>query len=112
MPSDEEGLNKFFLENKSKYTLDGEKYKGMIVYAKDIKSLTEAQNMLQSTDTREVFTDKIRGSLNKDSVTVTIEPDYGKKAPISMLTIKYLMEASQKYRTSDSLIISFQAADR
>jgi len=71
---DEKGLNKVFSDNESKYTLDREKYKGMIVYAKDENSLNEAQAILKNTATKEDFIEKIREALNKDSVVVMIEP--------------------------------------
>jgi len=71
---DEKGLAEFFSKNKSKYTLDGSMYKGMIVYAKTENDLTKAKNISQNITSRDTCIEKIRETLNKDSVTVKIEP--------------------------------------
>jgi len=72
--NDEEGLKKYFSKNKSKYSLEGQKYKGLIVYAKNEDLLNEAQSILKSTASTEEFIKSLRNTVNKDSVVVMIEP--------------------------------------
>ena len=72
--SDEEGLSRIFSENQSKYSLDGEKYKGMILHARTESDLDKAKEVLKNTTSRDDFIEKMRQTVNKDSVVVKIEP--------------------------------------
>ena len=72
--NDEKGLAEFFAKNKAKYTLDGTKYKGMIVYAKSEKDLEKAKSISRGITSKDTYIEEIRKTLNKDSVTIKIEP--------------------------------------
>lgn len=72
--TDEEGLKKCFKENKAKYKLDNPKYKGVILYAKDEKSLAEAEKIAKREKTTDNIINKIRQKINKNSILVKIEP--------------------------------------
>ena len=51
--TDEKGLSEYFKKNKSKYSLGGTKYRGLIVYAKDEKALTVATSLSKSEKNRD-----------------------------------------------------------
>jgi peptidyl-prolyl cis-trans isomerase SurA len=72
--TDADGLAAYFAENKVKYTLDGHKYKGMVVYAKSEDILKKAEAGANKAESREAFINEIEGTLNKDSLQVKIEP--------------------------------------
>lgn len=72
--TDEAGLASYFAEHKGKYHLELPKYKGMILYAKDEKSLKKAAEIAQKEKTTENAVQAIRKKLNKKSVLVKIEP--------------------------------------
>lgn len=72
--TDKKGLSEYFKKNKSKYSLGGTKYRGLIVYAKDEKALTVATSLSKREKNRDVLIEKIRHTLNKDSLRVLMEP--------------------------------------
>ncbi len=72
--TDEAGLTQYFEKNKSKYSLDGKKYKGMIVYAKNEEYMKQAQSVAKKQPSVKGFIETMRSTLNKDSVVVRIEP--------------------------------------
>ena len=71
---DEEGLSEFFKKNKDKYSLEESKYKGMIVYAKDERTLRKAEKIAKKEKDISRFIQKIRNTLNKNFIAVMIEP--------------------------------------
>lgn len=72
--TDEKGLSEYFNKNRSKYKLDAPKYKGMIVFAKDEKSLTEAEALARKEKDIDKLIQKIRSTLNKNTVVIQMEP--------------------------------------
>ena len=78
--TDKKGLSEYFKKNKSKYSLGGTKYRGLIVYAKDEKALTVATSLSKREKNRDVLIEKIRHALNKDSLRVLMEPGVWAKA--------------------------------
>ena len=72
--TDTEGLAACFDKNKVKYSLDGPRYKGMVVYAKSGDILKKAEAASKKTKSREAFIKEIDDTLNKDSLQVKIEP--------------------------------------
>ncbi|MDL2303549.1 peptidyl-prolyl cis-trans isomerase [Dysgonomonas sp. OttesenSCG-928-D17] len=72
--TDEIGLAKCFEKNKSKYSLGGKKYKGIIVYAKNEEYMKEARSVAKKQPSVKGFIETMRATLNKDSVVVRIEP--------------------------------------
>ena len=72
--TDAEGLAACFDKNKVKYSLDGPKYKGMVIYAKSEYILKKAEAASKKTKSRETFIKEIDDTLNKDSIQVKIEP--------------------------------------
>ena len=72
--TDTEGLAACFDKNKVKYSLDGPKYKGMVVYAKSEDILKKAEAASKKIKSREAFIKEIDDALNKDSIRVKIEP--------------------------------------
>lgn len=72
--TDTEGLAACFDKNKVKYSLDGPRYKGMVVYAKSGDILKKAEAASKKTKSREAFIKEIDDTLNKDSIRVKIEP--------------------------------------
>ncbi len=72
--TDERGLSEYFKKNKAKYSLGGTKYRGLIVYAKDEKSLNVVASLAKNEKNRDVLIKKIRDTLNKDSLRVLMEP--------------------------------------
>lgn len=77
--TDEAGLASYFADNKKKYSLEQPKYKGMILYAKDEKSLKESAEIARKEKSPENAVQAIREKLNKESVLVKIEPGLWKK---------------------------------
>lgn len=72
--TDTEGLAACFDKNKVKYSLDGPRYKGMVVYAKSGDILKKAEAASKKVKSREAFIKEIDDTLNKDSIRVKIEP--------------------------------------
>ncbi|GAB6119788.1 peptidylprolyl isomerase [Dysgonomonas termitidis] len=72
--NDAGGLTAYFTKNKARYSLDGQKYKGMVVYAKSEDILKKAEAGAKKATSREAFINEIDGTLNKDSLQVKIEP--------------------------------------
>jgi len=72
--TDEAGLAGYFSQNKSKYTLDRPKYKGMIIYARNEKALKKAEALAKKEKSTDGFIRKVRETVNKDSILVKIEP--------------------------------------
>lgn len=72
--TDTEGLAACFDKNKVKYSLDGPRYKGMVVYAKSEDILKKAEAASKKIKSREAFIKEIDDTLNKDSIRVKIEP--------------------------------------
>ena len=72
--ADEKGLSDCFEKNKSKYSLDGTKYKGLIIHTKKENVLKEIEALAKKEKKREALIEKIRNDFNKDSVQVLMEP--------------------------------------
>lgn len=72
--TDEQGLANTFEINKDKYRMSSPKYKGLILYAKDNKSLKEAEKIAQKEKNTEKTIEAIRKKLNKKSVSIKLEP--------------------------------------
>lgn len=72
--TDKAGLTDFFSANKNNYHLDTPKYKGVILHAKDAKSLKEAEKIAKKEKTTDKIILAIREKLNSESVHVKIEP--------------------------------------
>ncbi|MDR3059293.1 MAG: peptidylprolyl isomerase [Prevotella sp.] len=72
--TDEKGLSDYFNKNKSKYSLDGTKYKGLIIHTKKEGILKEIESLAIKEKKRDSLIEKIRNSFNKDSVQVLMEP--------------------------------------
>jgi peptidyl-prolyl cis-trans isomerase SurA len=72
--TDEKGLTDYFNKNKSKYKLDGRKYKGLIVFAKDEKSLIDAETLAAKEKDINSFIRQIKNSLNRNGVVIQMEP--------------------------------------
>ncbi|MDR1090164.1 MAG: hypothetical protein LBL79_03735, partial [Prevotella sp.] len=72
--TDEKGLADYFNKNKSKYKLDGKKYKGLIVFAKDEKSLADAESLAAKEKDVNSFIRQVKASLNKNGVVIQMEP--------------------------------------
>jgi peptidyl-prolyl cis-trans isomerase SurA len=71
---DEKGLSDYFNKNKTKYSLDGTKYRGLIVYAKDEGTLKKAEAMAQKQKNRDALILEMREAFNKDSFGVLMIP--------------------------------------
>lgn len=71
--TDKQGLNDYFTLNKAKYTLEGTKYKGLIVYAKNKDKLKEAETISKKIKNRESLMDALVGKFNADSVVLRLE---------------------------------------
>lgn len=72
--TDENALSEYFNKNKSKYKLEKPRYKGIVVYAKNEKALAEAQKIAEVEKDTKAFIQKVQDTLNKESVTVQMEP--------------------------------------
>lgn len=72
--NDKEGLQQVFARNKEKYKLDGERYKGVILFAKNKQALKNAEAQLRDAADLQSFARWLRTTLNKDSVAVIAEP--------------------------------------
>lgn len=72
--TDEAGLADLFATNKDKYHLDNPKFKGMVIYAKDEKSLKEAKKLASKGKTIENIILEIRKKINKKEIIVKLEP--------------------------------------
>lgn len=72
--TDDTGLANYFSRNKSKYKLDQPRYKGVVIYAKNEKSLKEATALAKKAKTLDALIHQMRNTVNKDSVLVRIEP--------------------------------------
>lgn len=72
--NDDAGLASYFAKNKSNYKFDQPHYKGFIIYAKDQEILSKAEALAKKEKTRENFIQKIRNTINKDSILIKIEP--------------------------------------
>lgn len=70
---DEKGLAEYFSQNKTKYSLGDIKYKGIVVYAQDKESLRKAKSIADKNQDQETIIEKIKSTLNRDSITVKIE---------------------------------------
>lgn len=70
---DEKGLADFFNQNKNKYSLDGTKYKGLIVYAQNEEACKKAEKIAKNTKNINITIDKLKNDLNKDSIVVKME---------------------------------------
>lgn len=70
---DEKGLAAFFSQNKNKYSLDGTKYKGLIVYAQNESACKKAEKIAKNTKNINLIIDKLKNDLNKDSIVVKME---------------------------------------
>lgn len=71
--TDADGLAACFDKNKVKYSLDGPKYKGIVVYAKSEDILKKAEAVSKRTKSPEIFIKEVDATLNKDSLQVKIE---------------------------------------
>ncbi|MDR0824382.1 MAG: peptidylprolyl isomerase [Prevotella sp.] len=71
---DEKGLSDYFNNNKTKYSLGGTKYRGLIVYAKNEDTLIKAEAMAQKQKNRDALIKEIREAFNKDSFGVLMVP--------------------------------------
>lgn len=71
---DEKGLSDYFNRNKKKYSLSGTKYRGLIIHAKNEKSLRTAESLAKNEKNRDALIQKLRDTLNKDSLDVLMEP--------------------------------------
>jgi len=72
--TDEKGLSGYFNENKNKYSLNGTKYRGLIIHAKNEKALSTAESLAKNEKNRDALVQKLRNTLNKDSLDVLMEP--------------------------------------
>jgi peptidyl-prolyl cis-trans isomerase SurA len=72
--TDEKGLTDYFNKNKSKYKLDERKYKGLIIFAKDEKSLAAAESLATKRKDINSLIQQVKGSLNKQGVVIQMEP--------------------------------------
>lgn len=72
--TDEKGLADYFNKNKSKYKLDRRKYKGLILFAKDEKSLAEAESLATKTKDINSLIQQVKTTLNKQGVVIQMEP--------------------------------------
>lgn len=72
--TDEKGLTDYFNKNKQKYKLDGRKYKGLIVFAKDEKSLAVAEGLAAKRKDINSLIQQIKSTLNTQGVVVQMEP--------------------------------------
>ncbi len=71
--TDEKGLANYFNKNKLKYKLDERKYKGLILFAKDEKSLAEAENLATKTKDINSLIQQVKKTLNKQGVVIQME---------------------------------------
>ena len=72
--TDEKGLTDYFNKNKQRYKLDGRKYKGLIVFAKDEKSLAAAESLATKRKDINSLIQQIKSTLNTQGVVVQMEP--------------------------------------
>lgn len=72
--TDEKGLADYFNKNKPKYKLDKRKYKGLVVFAKDEKSLSAAESLAAKRKDINSFIQQIKNTLNTEGVVVQMEP--------------------------------------
>lgn len=70
---DKKGLEEYFSVNRNKYSLDTIKYKGIILYAQDEAFLKKAKAIVGKNKDNNLIIEKIKNTLNKDSITVKIE---------------------------------------
>ncbi|RGN46021.1 MULTISPECIES: peptidylprolyl isomerase [unclassified Bacteroides] len=66
---DEEGLDKFFKQNKSNYAWDAPRFRGIILHSSDESVLKEAKKLTKKNPEDE-WSNVIRKAFNNDSVTV------------------------------------------
>lgn len=69
--TDEEGLEKWYKKNKSKYAWTEPRFKGFLVYAKDKKSLKKAMKIVKKHQNGE-WKALIKKELNSESVVVRV----------------------------------------
>lgn len=86
--TDISGLEKYFEANKSKYKLNGTRYKGMVLLAKNEDALQKAESLAKKTKDKNTFIQQLRQSINKDSITVLIEPGSWSKGNNSYVDFK------------------------
>ncbi|MFV0539483.1 MAG: peptidylprolyl isomerase [Dysgonomonas sp.] len=72
--TDEKGLTDYCNKNKSKYKLEESKYSGLILFAKDEKSLAEAESLTAETQDINSSVQKVKTTLNKQGVVIQMEP--------------------------------------
>jgi peptidyl-prolyl cis-trans isomerase SurA len=72
--TDEKGLSNYFNRNKSKYSLDGTKYRGLIIHAKNETALKTAESLAKNEKDRNALIRKLRNTLNKKATEVLMEP--------------------------------------
>lgn len=71
--ADEDGLVKYFAGHRRKYTLNGSKFKGIIIYAKDEEALQKAEAIAKSVSNKKELIWEIKEKINEQSVLVQIE---------------------------------------
>lgn len=72
--TDEKGLSGYFNQNKDKYSLNGTKYRGLVVHAKNENALNTAEALAKKEKNRDTLILKLRNALNRDSLQVLMEP--------------------------------------
>ena len=71
--SDEKGLAKYFETHKKEYTWNSLKYRGLIVFCKDEKTLEKAKQLSAKKNDLDELSSSLRKNLNEDIATVQIE---------------------------------------
>lgn len=69
--ADEQGLEKWYKQNKAKYAWEEPRFKGFVIYAKDKKSLKKAVKIVKKNQDGE-WKSIVKKELNKDSVVVRV----------------------------------------
>lgn len=64
---DEEGLEKFFLENKKKYSWDSPRFKGMVYHVKETADVKAVRNSVKKLPFKD-WNEKLRTTFNGDSI--------------------------------------------
>lgn len=69
--ADEQGLEKWYKQNKAKYAWEEPRFKGFVVYAKDKKSLKKATKIVKKNQSGD-WKALVKKELNNDSVVVRV----------------------------------------
>lgn len=72
--TDKEGLKECFERNRSRYKLESEKYKGILLFARNQSALAATESLARDNMDTETFMQQLKATINKDTLTVLAEP--------------------------------------